>query len=90
MKTLVASLGPSPLMLISGLVGLAFAGDAPGSFPVDTPLGSMPVGDITLPIAMVVFGAYLYKAGAAFSGWKPHIVVEHVHINGRPDAPDGD
>jgi hypothetical protein len=36
-----------------GLVGVAFGQEAPDTWPVETPYGSIPVGHVTLPVAPV-------------------------------------
>ncbi len=45
-----------------GLVGVAFGQEAPDTWPVATPYGDLPVGHITLPVALVLFGTVLSRS----------------------------
>ncbi len=77
------------LPMVLGLVGLAFADTAPGTFPVDTPAGPLAVGDLTLPSALVVFGMMLSRGIHRLADWKPHVIVEHRHVGAPPASPPG-
>lgn len=74
------------LAVIGGLVGLAYGGDAPHSFPVETPAGTIPVGDLTLPVALVVFGGMVGRAVSSLVAWRPHVVVEHRYPGRAEDT----
>ena len=65
-----------------GLIGLAFAQDAPGSWVVDTGGFEVPIGDLTLPAAMVVFGRMIERAAKALVNWRPgfELVLQHRHV----------
>ncbi len=67
-----------------GLIGLAFAQDAPGSWVVDTGAFKLPIGDLTLPMAMVIFGRMIERAAKAVVGWRPgfdlHVLHRHVQV----------
>jgi hypothetical protein len=70
--------------MLGGLLGLAWANTAPGSMPVATPAGNLPVGDITLPVALVLVGIVAGKAVTALTNWKPYITIEHRHVKVPP------
>ncbi len=72
-----------------GLIGLAYAQDAPGSLVVGSPMGDLALGDLTLPVAMVVFGSQLGRTLTALAKWRPHVIVEHRHVDATGDAPNG-
>jgi hypothetical protein len=78
------------LTVVGGLLGIAWAGDAasPGSFGVATPMGVLPVGDLTLPIALVMVGRVFGKAVDKLVSWKPHFVVEHIYETRRDSKRD--
>lgn len=80
---------PRGLMLpvFLGLIGVAFADSAPGTFPVETPAGPLALGDLTLPVALVVFGGMLSRAVDRLAGWRPHVIVEHRHVQPPPPSP---
>lgn len=75
---------PTLLAVVSGLIGVAFAKDAPGSFPVETSAGTVALGDLSLPVALVIFGTTLGRAVSALKDWRPHVIVEHRHTHGAP------
>jgi hypothetical protein len=72
---------------LGGLVGVAFAADNPGTFPVETPAGTVALGDLSLPVALVVFGTTIGRAVAALGEWRPHVIVEHRHTYAAPVSP---
>lgn len=81
---------PTLLAVVSGLIGVAFAKDAPGSpgsFPVETSAGTVALGDLSLPVALVIFGTTLGRAVSALKDWRPHVIVEHRHIHATPASP---
>lgn len=78
--------------LMLGLVGVAFGQDAPDTWPVNTPYGAIPVGHITLPVALVLLGTVLSRAVERITTWRPSIQLvlhlEHHYPEGpREDAP---
>jgi hypothetical protein len=84
------------LSLVGLLAGVAVAGPElpvamPGVGPSD--LVSLPIREITGPIALVVTGGMagrlLTQVAAALRGWRPHIVVEHRHVRAAPGAGGG-
>jgi hypothetical protein len=76
---------PTLLSVVGGLVGVAYAQTAPGSFPVPTPAGDVSIGDISLPVALIIFGTTLGRAVSALKEWRPHVIVEHRHT--KPAEP---
>lgn len=68
-----------------GLIGLAYAQDAPGTHVVTSPLGDLALGNLTLPVAMVVFGSQLGRTLTALAKWRPHVIVEHRHVHSPAD-----
>ena len=78
---------PTLFSVLGGLVGVAFAADNPGTFPVETPAGTVALGDLSLPVALVVFGTTLGRAVAALKEWRPHVIVEHRHTHAAPVSP---
>ena len=75
-----------------GLVGVAFGQEAPDTWPVETPYGSIPVGHVTLPVALVLFGTVLSRSIDRITAWRPSIQLvlhlEHHYPEGpRADAP---
>ncbi len=76
---------PTMLSVVGGLVGVAYAETAPGSFPVPTPAGDVSIGDISLPVALIIFGTTLGRAVSALKEWRPHVIVEHRHT--KPAEP---
>jgi hypothetical protein len=79
---------PTLLSVVGGLVGVAYAQTAPGSFPVETPAGDVSIGDISLPVALIIFGTTLGRAVSALKEWRPHVIVEHRHTSKPADAPE--
>jgi hypothetical protein len=76
-----------------GLVGVAFGQEAPDTWPVATPYGDLPVGHITLPVALVLFGTLLSRSIDRITAWRPSIQLvlhlEHHYPEGpRDDAPE--
>ena len=89
MKALVAGAMPpwAVLGLVSLLLGVAYADPSPG-VTVQTGVGSLPVGDITVPVAIAMVAAQLGRIISAIQNWTPRIVVEHrhTHVDGDPPA----
>jgi hypothetical protein len=81
---------PTLLSALGGLVGVAYAQTAPGSFPVPTPAGEVSIGDLSLPAALVIFGSILGRAVSALKDWRPHVIVEHRHRNSPGRTPTDD
>ena len=79
---------PTMLSALGGLVGVAYAQTAPGSFPVPTPAGEVSIGDLSLPAALVIFGTILGRAVSALKEWRPHVIVEHRHHTKPADPPE--
>lgn len=84
------------LSALGGLLGVSYAQDAPHSMAVATELGVFPLGDLTLPMALVIVGGMAGKAVARLSSavealatWTPRMVVEHRYA-ARPveEAPE--
>ncbi len=71
----------------SALVGVAFAGEGPGTWAIDTGVGTVALGDLTLPVALAMFGGQLSRAIQALAAWTPRLVVEHRHV--QIDEPAG-
>jgi hypothetical protein len=42
------------------------------------------LGDLSLPVALVIFGTTLGRAVSALKDWRPHVIVEHRHTHGAP------
>lgn len=85
------------LLALGGLfTGVAMAGpDTP--LLVDTATGevlALPIRDITAPAALLVAGGMLGRLAnqlaAALKDWRPHIVVEHRHVQAPPSTPPRD
>lgn len=84
------------LSVLGGLLGVSYAQDAPHSLAVATELGTFPLGDLTLPMALVVVGgmagkgiARLSSAIEALATWRPRLVVEHQYASRPVDEDDG-
>lgn len=90
MKALVAGAMPpwAVLGLVSLLLGVAYANPGSG-VTVQTGVGSLPVGDITVPVAIAMVAAQLGRIISAIQNWTPRIVVEHrhTHVDGDPPTP---
>ena len=84
---------PAPglvLSLLAGLVGVAWAqAGEPASprVPFNTPLGDFPValGDIPLPVALVLVAGHLKTAIAAVVAWRPRLDLR-VELHQPPAA----
>ena len=85
---------PAPglvISLLAGLVGVAWAqvGEpASPRMPLNTPIGDFPValGDITLPVALVLVASHLKTAIAAVVAWRPRLDLR-VELHQPPTAP---
>lgn len=75
------------IAMACGLVGVAFAGEGPGTWAVETGVGTVALGDLTLPVALAMFGGQLSRAIQALAAWTPRLVVEHRHVTVDDDAP---
>ncbi len=76
--------------LVGLLVGIAFAGDAPHTWSVETSLGTLPLGDLSLPAAMVFTAVRIERAAVALSKFRPtlHLRVSKAMLDEVAEAPE--
>jgi hypothetical protein len=78
--TLKATVGTTLFPLFFGLVGVAFGGDAPHSWVVDAGNGlEIPLRNLTLPAALIVFGRIVERAVRGLASWRPSFELRVVH-----------
>ncbi len=57
-------------------MGVAFGGDAPHSRVVDSGNGlEIPLRDLTLPVALIVFGRIVERAVRGLASWRPAVEI---------------
>jgi hypothetical protein len=89
-KSLLAGAMPPGVFLglVCLLLGVAYAEPTGAGLTVQTGVGSMAVGDITVPVAIAMVAGQIGRVISVLQNWTPRIVVEHrhMHIDGDPSA----